>query len=394
MATSIVRLALGLTLGLAALAPGAVPAQPAPIMVGAVVSQSGAHADLADPYRKALLLWQEQANAAGGLLGRPVELRILDDRSEATRVAALYADLIRQGAAALIGPYGTAATLAAYPEAEAAKRVMISGAAWSRSVHKRAPRYLFQSSAPYVSFGAGVSAVAKEQGCRRLAVLARDEVAAREMALGAVEAATKLGLLAGEVIVYPGDASDFAPLVAKVAAGQPEAWIAFGELRDAAEMLKAMKKSDYAPKLFFARSASDPRLMDLLGQDAERTLGAAEYLPRLPTAGNAAFVEAYRAKWKTAPGAAAAEGFAAATVLAEGIKRAGGTNPEALRSALAGLVAQTVLGEYKVNAAGEQVGIVATLTQVQDGRVQPVWPQWLATGKVLPYPQWSDREYK
>lgn len=390
MATWIVRLALWL----AALAPGAALSQPAPIVVGAVVSQTGAHADLADPYRKALLLWQEQTNAGGGLLGRPVELRILDDRSEATRVAALYSDLIRQGAEALIGPYGTAATMAAYPEAESAKRVMIAGAAWSRSVQKRTPRYLFQACAPYVSYGTGVLALAKEQGYKRVVVLARDEVAAREMAVGAIEAATKLGLLAGDVIVYPGDTADFAPLVSKIAAGLPEAWIAFGELRDAAEMVKALKKLGYAPRLFFARSASDPRLMDLLGQDAERSLGAAEYLTRLPTSGNAAFVEAYTAKWKAAPGATAAEGYAAATVLSEGIKRAGSTKPGALREALASLVTQTVLGEYRVNAAGEQVGIVAAVTQVQDGRIQPVWPQWLATGKLLPYPQWADREYK
>ena len=382
-------------LWLAALAPCAALSQPASIVIGAVVSQTGAHADLADPYRKGMLLWQEQTNASGGLLGRPVELRILDDRSEATAVAALYSTLIRnQGADALIGPYGTAATTAASPEAEAAKRVMVSGAAWSRSVHKRTPRYLFQACAPYVSFGAGVVAIAKESGYRRLAVLARDEVAAREMAAGTVEVATKLGLQAGEVVVYSGDASDFAPLIAKVAAGQPDAWIAFGELRDAGELVKAMKKVGYAPKLFFARSASDRRLMDLLGQDAERALGAAEYSPRFPTAGNAAFVKAYTEKWKAAPTAAAAEGYAAATVLAEGIKRAGSTKGEALRAALGSLVTGTVLGEYKVNAAGEQVGIVPVVTQIQEGRVQPVWPQPLAAAKLLPYPHWAEREYK
>jgi branched-chain amino acid transport system substrate-binding protein len=390
MPTWIVRLALCL----AALAPCAARAQPAPIVVGAVVSQTGAHADLADPYRKGLLLWQEEVNAAGGLLGRQVELKILDDRSEATRVASLYADLIRkEGAEALIGPYGTAATMAAAPEAEGAKRVMIGGAAWSRAVHKRTPRYLFQACAPYVSFGAGVLAIAKDRGYQRLAVFARDEVAAREMAVGTVEAATKLGLQAGEVVVFSG-AGDFAPLLAKVAAAQPDAWIAFGELRDAVEMVKAMKKSGYAPKLFFARSASDRRWMDLLGQDAENTLGATEYDARLPTAGNARFAKAYAAKWGAPPVAAAAEGYAASTVLGEGIKRAGSTKPEALRAALAQLVAPTVLGEYKVNPAGEQVGIVPALTQIQEGRVQFVWPQPLATAKLLPYPQWAERVYK
>ena len=52
-----------------------------PVVVGAVVSQTGPHAEPADGYRKALLLWQEQVNAAGGLLGRKVDLRLLDDGS-------------------------------------------------------------------------------------------------------------------------------------------------------------------------------------------------------------------------------------------------------------------------------------------------------------------------
>jgi branched-chain amino acid transport system substrate-binding protein len=379
----------------AALLSPAVLGQGAPLVVGAVISQTGAHADLADGYRQALLLWQDEVNAAGGLLGRPVELKILDDRSDSLRVAALYGELIRnQKADALIGPYGTAATLAGAAQAETAKRVMIAGAAWSRAVYKRALRYVFQSCAPYVSYGKGVLAAAKERGYRRLAVLARDELAAREMAAGTIEAAQKLGLEAGDVIVYPGGTADFAPLLEKVRAARPDAWIAFGELRDAAEMVKAMKKADYAPKLFFARSASERSFMDLVGQDAERSLGAAEYDPRLPAPDNPRFVKAYTDKWKTPPSASAAEGYAAATVLAEALRRAGSTDSEHLRAALSALAVPTVLGEFRVNAAGEQVGIAPALTQILDGRVQFVWPQPLQTAKLLPYPQWGERQYK
>src|SRR5437879_8948966 len=66
-----------------------------PIVVGAVVSQSGMLADLADGYRKGLLVWQDEVNAAGGVRGRNVERRLLDDASEAARNSALYQQLIR-----------------------------------------------------------------------------------------------------------------------------------------------------------------------------------------------------------------------------------------------------------------------------------------------------------
>src|ERR1043165_7803185 len=58
-------------------------AQAQPIVVGAVVSQSGVQADLAAGYAKGIQLWEAQMNAAGGLLGRPVELKMLDDGSDA-----------------------------------------------------------------------------------------------------------------------------------------------------------------------------------------------------------------------------------------------------------------------------------------------------------------------
>lgn len=380
----------------ALLTSGAALAQGSPLIVGAVVSQTGAHADLAEPYRKALLLWQEQVNAGGGLLGRQVDLKILDDRSEAKRAGELYAQLIHeQKADALIGPYGTAATMTSAAEAESAKRVMINGAGWSRAAHKRAPRYLFQSCVPYAAFGRGVLQAAKEQGYRKLVVLARDEIAAREMAAGTVEAAARIGLSAGEVLVYPGDTSDFEPVLAKARAGEPDAWIAFGGLRDAADMVKAMKKTGYAPKLFFARSASESGLTTLLGQDAERALGATEYDPRFATSGNKAFVAAFSAKWGTPPNAAAAAGYAAASVLAEGLRRAGSADAEKLRAALASLSTATVLGDFRVDpASGEQIAAAPALTQILKGRPEIVWPPPLETAKaVLPYPQWSEREY-
>src|SRR5262249_11278437 len=110
---------------LAALATSAA-AQEGTLVGGAVVSQSGTRAGPAADYRRGLLLWQDEVNAAGGLLGNRVVLRIEDDGSEAVRSGELYADLIRDGARVLIGPYGSAATLTAAAEAERGRRVLLN----------------------------------------------------------------------------------------------------------------------------------------------------------------------------------------------------------------------------------------------------------------------------
>jgi branched-chain amino acid transport system substrate-binding protein len=365
----------------------------APLVVGAVVSETGAHAGLAADYRKALLLWQDEVNAAGGLLGRRVELRLLDDASEAIKVGPLYQQLIRDKADALIGPYGTAATLMAAAEAESARRVLINGAGWSSAIHKRAPRFVFQSAMPYNAYGTGVLAVAKDEGYRSVFILGRDNPAAREMAAGALAEALKLGLSPGEVAVYGGGIEDFAPFVARARAVQADAWIAFGEVRDAAEMVKTFKRAGYAPRLFFARGATGAKFLSLVGQDAEFALAVVEYDARFATPANQKFVKAFAAKWSAPPGAAGAEGYAAASVLAEGLRRAGSANQDKLRAALADLSTSTVLGEFKVNpATGEQTATKPALVQILKGRSEVLWPRALETAKrVLPYPPWKER---
>lgn len=365
----------------------------APLVVGATVSQTGPHADLAADYGRGLELWRDELNAAGGLLGRRIELRLLDDGSQAARARALYAQLIREEADALIGPYGTAATLVAAAEAESAQRVLVNGAGWSRAVHKRLPRHVFQSAVPYGAYGSAAVAFARAAGVRSAAVLARSDPPSTEMATAALEAAKAAGIATGELQALPASADDFIPVAQALQAGGAEAWLVFAEARDAAEIVKALRKLGYAPRLFFARGVAEPRLIELVGQDAEYALGAVGFDARAATAGNARFVEAFRAKWGRLPGSAAAEGYAAGTVLAEGIRRAGTAQAQKLRAALAALRTGTVLGEYRVDpASGEQVGATALVVQVLLGRREIVWPEPLATGKfVLPYPAWDER---
>jgi len=269
--------------------------------------------------------------------------------------------------------------------------VMINGAGPARTVHRRAPRYLFQSATPYAAYGAGVLEISTNEGLERLLILARDDPRARDMAEATAELARK-SRFAVTAVTYGADA-DFALQIAAARKAKAQAWIAFGEARDAADMVRSFKRLNYAPALFFARGAAEAAFVTGLGQDAEFSLGALEYDTRLGTPGNAAFAKAYAARWTNKPDAAAAEGYAAATVLEAGVRAAGTLDQEKLRAALAKLEVGTVLGTYKVDpASGAQIGHVPAVTQIRKGEPAPVWPRALETANVLlPYPQWAER---
>ncbi|MGQ0546945.1 MAG: ABC transporter substrate-binding protein [Betaproteobacteria bacterium] len=361
--------------------------------MGAVVSVTGAHAAAAEGYARALLLWEEEVNAAGGLLGRRVEVRLRDDRSQAVRARAEYEKLVEEQAHALIGPYGSAATLLGAAVAERSRRVMINGAGPARSVHRRAPRYLFQSGAPYASYGVGVLELARAAGLERLFIIGRDDPLSRDMAEATGELARQQGFTDVHLASYPPGSEDFAQQVEDVRRRGLDAWIAFGEVREAADMVRTFRRLDYAPRLFFARAAAEPAFIELVGQDAEFSLAAVEYDARLGTPGNADFAKAYAARWSSVPGLAAAQGYAAAQALEAGVRAAGTLDQEKLRAALAAMEAPTVLGRYRVDPAnGAQAGTRAAVAQVLRGRPALVWPRELETANaLLPYPQWGER---
>lgn len=369
-------------------------AQEKALVVGAVVSETGSHAAAAADYRKGLVLWAEQANAAGGLLGRPVDLELRDDGSEAARAGAAYAALIAGGAQVLFGPYGSAATLTASAEAERSRRVMLNAAGPSAQVHKRAPRYVFQTSPPYAAYADGVLAVARDAHAQSLYIVARDDAGSREMGEAALVLARKVGFAQAELDVYSAGTVDFLPQLYKAMGMHADAWIAFGEARDGGDMVKTLKRHGYEPRILYVRASPDARFIQRVGQDAEFILGSKEYDARFPTPGNETFVKAFNAKWSAAPGALAAAAYAAGTVLAEGLRRAGTADGAKLRAVLATMEVDTVLGRYRVDAAsGTQVGMKPAVTQVVRGRSQPVWPPLIAgERKLLPFMSWAERE--
>jgi branched-chain amino acid transport system substrate-binding protein len=362
-------------------------AQESALLVGAVISETGSHAAAAADYRKGLVLWADDLNAAGGVLGRRIELRLKDDGSEAARAGVAYAELIAGGARLLIGPYGSAATLTGAAEAERSRRVLLNAAGPSSLVHKRSPRYVFQTAPSYASYAEGVVAAARGARAESLFILAREDAASREMGEAAQAQARRLGFARVELEIYSGGTVDFLPQLYKAMGLQADAWIAFGEARDGADMVKTLKRHGYVPRILYLRGSTDPRFISLVGQDAEFILGSKEYDARFPTTGNAKFVQAFSAKWSVPPGALAASAYAAGTVLAEALRRAGTADAVKLRSTLAALEVETVLGRYRVDpASGAQLGMKPVLTQIVRGRAQPVGAE------VLPFISWSERQ--
>ncbi|MCK4323579.1 MAG: ABC transporter substrate-binding protein, partial [Armatimonadetes bacterium] len=100
-----------------------------PIKIGAIFSVTGPASPLGDPEKKAVAILVEQVNSQGGVLGRPVEVIVKDDKSMPDNAVKAANDLIEQGVVAIIGPSRTPTTMPLKEICQEAEVPLISCAA-------------------------------------------------------------------------------------------------------------------------------------------------------------------------------------------------------------------------------------------------------------------------
>ena len=108
----------GLSVTLAAACGGSSSDSKAPIKIGLIVSLTGNYAALGSEDYKAVELAVDQQNAAGGLLGRKIQIVFRDDRTQPDQAVLAFNDIKGQGLTAVIGPVFSNAALAVEPLAQ------------------------------------------------------------------------------------------------------------------------------------------------------------------------------------------------------------------------------------------------------------------------------------
>jgi hypothetical protein len=117
--------AIGLALAAAMAAPSARAADP--IRIGFSMPLTGGFAVSGKQALLAMKIWEEDTNAKGGLLGRPVELRYYDDQSNPANVPGIYTKVLDVDKVELVvSPYGTVLTAPAMPVVMAHNMVITS----------------------------------------------------------------------------------------------------------------------------------------------------------------------------------------------------------------------------------------------------------------------------
>jgi len=226
-----------------------------PIKIGFSMAQTG---PLAANGKQALLgmqIWEEEINAKGGLLGRPVKLVYYDDQSQAAPVPGIYTKLLDVDKVDLIiGPYATVPAAAAMTVAVQRKKVFqILFGLDVNSEFKYDKFFAMIPSGPDTkpSFTEGFFATAMAQSPKpeTVAIAYGDHEFGQNACEGARQNAKKANLKVVYDKSYPPPTTDFTPIVRAVQATNPDLFVICSYPLDSVGMVKAVNEVGFKPKM-------------------------------------------------------------------------------------------------------------------------------------------------
>lgn len=381
----------------------------APIRIGASLGLTGAYAQFGQTIQRGYQLCLKHANEKGGVLGRKLELTVLDDQSLIPPAVSIYERFITEDKVDLVfSPYSSPTTDAVAAVTEKYGKPMVAAGAATTALFKKGRRFLFMLLSPAEVYLEGLIDLAVKRGLKTIAVIHEDTLFPKAIAQGTVDLAKRRGLQVVALEHYPRKTTDFTPILTKFKAANPDVIAAATYFNDAVAIARGLRELDINPKKFAVTAGGDlPKFYETLGRTAEYIYGGSQWEENLVTLragglvpvarqypGASEFVEAYR---KEFPGAdlsyQTAQGYAACQVLLEGVRRAGALDGEKIRAAILKFDSPTVFGVFKVDQDGYQIGHRMVLFQWQDGKKAIVWPEELAADRPrFPTPPWSQRK--
>jgi branched-chain amino acid transport system substrate-binding protein len=238
----------------ALLGPNAVRAAE-PIKIGFSMPLTGGLASNGKAILAAYQMWEEDINAKGGLLGRPVKLIYYDDQSNPSTVPGIYTKLLDVDKVDLVtGPYATAMIAPAMPVVMQKGKVFIGLFGLAVNSEFNYPKYFAMiPSGPETkpAFTKGFFEVAAQQNPKpqTVALVAADQEFSRNACEGARENAKAAGLRVVYDKTYPPTTTDFSPIVRAIQATNPDIVSVCSYPLDSVGMVKAVNEIGFKPKM-------------------------------------------------------------------------------------------------------------------------------------------------
>ncbi len=356
-----------------------------PILIGATVSLEGKYVETSAMIQNGYKLWVEQINKQGGLLERPVKLILYNDKSQKSLVASLYEKMIVEDKVDLtLSPYGTPLTMAASEVTEKYKYVMLASGASGEQIWERGYKYVFGVYAPADRYFIGFQDLLARNGFESLGLIFENSSFNISIANGFRRWAERLDLKVTYNKGFDDADKELSIILKQVMEKNVDGLIFSGYPPECYQFIDLMKKADYRPKfLAFTIAPIHPDFYKKVGPFAEGIFAPSQWEPdeRIPFPGTKQFIVDFKAFAGVMPSYHAASAYSACQILKKAIIQAQAIDQKKIRDYISSFDTITIMGRFKVDHTGRQVGHNPILVQWQNGKKEIVYPSNMSTSQ-------------
>ncbi len=300
-----------------------------------------------------------EVNGSGGVRGRKLRLRLEDDR-ESVDSGRMVADRLSHDpeVVAVIGHLQSYVTLPAAPIYDEAGVILLTPTATASDLTNHAYRYVFRGTFDDHTIGQKMADYAADQGFRRVAIYYMRGTYGRDIANAFEERATQLGIAIAERQAY-GESGNATSRAFRTtfdswhANDNIDALFVAGEVPAAGILIAEARAAGLRMPVIGVDAMSSRGLMSSAGGASEGTVVPAPFHPDEPRAAVARFVTEFKTRFRVAPDAGSALGYDGVWVLANAMRRASATTPDAISAALRGETSwEGATGKFSFDSTG------------------------------------------
>ena len=237
------------------------------IILGQSAAFTGPAAELGIQFQQGAKLWFEQVNAQGGIGGKTLEIRSLDDGYEPDRCAANTQKLIAEDVHALFGYIGTPTSLAALPLLTKAQVPFIAPFTGAMGLREPFNKQVFHLRASYNDETALIVRQLTNLGLKKIAVFHQNDAYGKAGLDGVTLALEKQGLKPVATATVERNSVDVAAAVRTINAAMPDAVVQISAYKACAAYIRAARASGYGGTFYNVSFVGTQALADELGKD-------------------------------------------------------------------------------------------------------------------------------
>ena len=297
------------------------------IVLGQSAALSGPAQMLGTEMRDGALAYFDFINANGGVDGRKIVLKSLDDGYEPARAESNTRELIdREHVFALFGYVGTATSLAALPLVNKEDLPFFAPVSGAESLREPLNRNVFHIRASYYFETEKIVENLQAMGSKRIAVFYQDDAYGKAGLQGVTQAMKRRNMDVVGVATVERNSLNVTAAVAKMKALKPRAIIIVTPAEASAAFIRAMSDDPEAKPYFWNISFVGGHALSQILGPVGRGVMISQVVPA-PWDEKLAMVREYKRLYLAKPGRQAGfislEGFIAAKTMVEGMRRAG-----------------------------------------------------------------------